>query len=136
MSIFSHTPSHPHTHTPSQVYLYLDQVQINVYTAIYPASFHVVVLLNNEYSIQVVAFNDVGLSASERRLDFTIGDVSGPTSSGNSALDYPYVYILIPGLICVVIIVVVTIVIFKKVYENNKRSVAYCRGKLCVCVRD
>ena len=38
-------------------------------------------------------------------------------------------YILIPGLICLIIIIVITIVIFKKVHESRKRTVTYCRGE-------
>lgn len=72
---------------------------------------------------------------------------SGGNPDDVQVLDYPWVYILIPGLVCFVIIVVVTLVIFKKVHESRKRTVTYCRGEtvqqvglrpeclaVCVCV--
>jgi hypothetical protein len=44
-------------------------------------------------------------------------------------LEYPWVYILVPGLVGVVIIIVISLVICKKVQERKKRTVSYCRGE-------
>ena len=57
----------------------------------------------------------------------TSGGVGNPQDV--QVLDYPWVYILIPGVILVVIIVVITLVLFKKVHESKKRTVTYCRGE-------
>ena len=51
-------------------------------------------------------------------------------------LEYPWVYIMVPGLVGVVIIIVISLVICKKVHEKKKRSVTYCRGERGVVTLD
>ena len=54
---------------------------------------------------------------------------SGGHPDDVQVLEYPWVYILVPGLVGVVIIIVISLVICKKVQERKKRSVSYCRGE-------
>ena len=49
--------------------------------------------------------------------------------ANGSFVDYPYFYILIPGVLFVVVIAVIIIVIFKKLCERNKGSVGFVRGE-------
>ena len=45
--------------------------------------------------------------------------------------DTPFVYILVPGVLCVVVIIVVSLVLCKKTCEKKKRRIAYCKGSVC-----
>ena len=123
------TPSHPHTLPPSQIYLFRlsnPGEQEATFTAPYPTTSYLIGLTDGEYAIQVVPVNDVDLGPLTRSRDFLVGQNSTLTQEDRAVLDYPYIYIIIPGLFCIVIIVVVTIVVFKKAVEN--RAVSYVQG--------
>ncbi len=92
----------------------------------FPLAEQFLTLDNGDYAVQVTAFNGQGnqsdeVSAPKR---FTIGD-----GSPAALLEYPFVYIIVPGIIFVVIIIVINVVIFKKIHETRRRSVTYCKGE-------
>lgn len=92
----------------------------------YPDTFLVVGVVPGLYDIHIEAMNNIGLSEDTlqvRRLTF------GTVNASGTFTDYPYFYILIPGVIFLVIIIVIIIVIFKKLHENKKRSITFVRGE-------
>ena len=121
---------------PPQIYLYRQQTDPQPFTyhrVAYPRSNYTIGLSHGTYYVSLVAVNRRGFSVDESvRIEVVVGNGS-PRIGGNPSdiqvLDYPWVYILIPGVICLVIIVVITLVIFKKVHESKKRTVTYCRGE-------
>ena len=59
------------------------------------------------------------------------GSPAGPpvaTDDGQGFFSTPFVYILVPGVIFVVISVVIALVLCKKSLEKRKRRVCYCKG--------
>ena len=83
-------------------------------------------LPDGEYILQIAAFNKQGNLSKDAAMSegFTVGVYTRDTELG-----YPFVYILVPGLIFLVIIIVVTVVMFKIVHEKRKRRVTYCKGE-------
>ena len=124
--IFSHT----------QIFFYhqlADRMQYRSERVVYPQTNYTIGLSDGTYYISIVAVNEHSTAAEESvRLEVVVG-TGVMRSGGNPAdiqvLSYPWVYILIPGLVCLVIIVVITVVLFKKVHEKRKRRITYCRGE-------
>ncbi len=112
-----------------QVYIYLrpstDPIptvkQVN-----FPLSEQFLTLDSGKYAVIVTAFNAQGNQSEQQSDDvtFIVGD-----SSPSALLEYPFVYIIVPGIIFVVIIIVINVVIFKKIHETRRRSVTYCKGE-------
>ena len=102
-----------------------DRQQV-VHEVHYPETSLVVGVVPGLYDIHIDAVNNVGNS--EETLQVS-GLAFGEESSSDTFADYPYFYILIPGVIFLVVIVVIIIVIFKKVHENKKRSITFVRGE-------
>lgn len=100
----------------------------------YPQTSYTIGLRNGHYFISVLAVNEKSHSVVflSNRVELQV-DGSSMNSSGHpddvQVLEYPWVYIFVPGLVCVVIIIVISLVICKKVQERKKRSIAYCRGE-------
>ena len=108
----------------------------DVNKVIYPHTSYVTVLSDGQYFFNVLAVNEGSTSVDfpipSNPVEVPVGD--GPFNPGGhpddvQVLEYPWVYILVPGLVCVCIIIVVSLVICKKVHEKRKRSVSYCRGE-------
>lgn len=104
------------------LFLYPSNDPSNVFTILYPDSSFLEVLPPGRYGITVVAVNAVNRTEI-LTMETTVDDTDG------SFADYPYFYILIPGILFVVVIVVIIIVIFKKLCERNKGSVGFVRGE-------
>ncbi len=96
-----------------------------VHFVLYPSSSLTLGLVKGSYGIQVYAVSSAGQSINSLSIQFD----AGARMSGPSLGDYPYFYIIIPGVIFLTVIVVVTIVIFKKINENKKRSVTFVKGE-------
>ena len=112
------------------IFSHADETQM-VFDVPYPATYVVVSVSPGLYMVHIAAMNNVNISQNflkERDLLFSEIEPSGTFA------DYPYFYILIPGVIFLVIIVVIIIVIVKKLHEGKKRSITFVRGKSCVCV--
>ncbi len=92
----------------------------------FPLNEEFVTLGSGQYTVAVVAFNAQGNQSSElsESVEVTVGE-----GTGESGLDYPFVYIIVPGIVFVVIIIVINVIIFKKVHETRRRSVTYCKGE-------
>ena len=85
------------------------------------------ILPDGEYALRVFAFNSQQKQAADSAT-FSLF-VVGP--GAQNLLEYPFIYIIVPGIVFLVIIIVVTVVIFKKVHENRRRTVTYCKGMSC-----
>lgn len=97
-----------------------------MYRIPYPDTDLVVLLTAGEYGVRITAVNKQGDSGS----DFVSEPfVVGTPPARASFVEYPYFYILIPGVLFLAIIVGIIIVIFKKCHERNKRSVSFARGE-------
>jgi hypothetical protein len=55
--------------------------------------------------------------------------VVGTPTSSPSFVEYPYFYILIPGVIFLAIIIGIIVVILKKLLERSKGSITFARGE-------
>lgn len=102
-----------------------------VYRVPYPDTYLVVLLLAGEYGIEIAAVNRVGVSTDVFTSDpFEVDpfEVGNPTESA-SFVEYPYFYILIPGVIFLAIILGIIIVIFKTLRDRNKGSISFARGE-------
>lgn len=93
---------------------------------LYPLSEDFQTLEAGNYTVLVTVFNaqlnESGMSA---RTYFVVG---GETQK--QLLDYPFVYIIVPGIVFVVIIIVINVIIFKRLHETRRKSVAYCKGNI------
>ena len=100
----------------------------------YPQTSFTIGLRDGKYSLNVLAVNKYGFSNDfpSNRIELQI-DSSSVNPGGHpddvQVLEYPWVYVLVPGLVGVVIIIVISLVICKKIQEKKKRSVSYCRGE-------
>ena len=96
----------------------------------FPHSNILISLQAGVYGVQVEAVNEVGLAG--KTTDLVSLDLTA--SSGLSVADYPYFYIIIPGLVFLAVIIAIPIFIFRKIHENKMRSISYVRGQLWWCL--
>lgn len=108
---------------PNNVDTVIPQRQVN-----FPLNEQFLTLDSGEYTALVVAFNAQG-NQSAQQSNLATFDVGEGSQSGG--LEYPFVYIIVPGIVFVVVIIVINVIIFKKVHETRRRSVTYCKGE-CV----
>ncbi len=95
----------------------------------FPLNEEVLTLDSGQYAVVIVAFNAQGNQSDQLS---AVAEFSVGAGSQGGGLEYPFVYIIVPGIIFVVIIIVINVVIFKKVHETRRRSVTYCKGEfLC-----
>lgn len=94
----------------------------------YPSSEHLVRNLSDgNYVVRVIAVNNFAVGPfSANYTAFTIGPVPTPDNDPGF-FSSPFVYIIVPGVVFVVICVVITLVLCKKTLEKRKRRVCYCK---------
>ncbi len=126
---WSPLPEHQWNGVPLGYRVYIlrhaDQRQDN-HSVLYPTTSLIVGVVPGVYDIHIVAINGQGESLDVLEMPRR---VFGRDDSSASFVEYPYFYILIPGVIFLVVIVVIIIVIVKKVHENKKRSITFVRGR-------
>ena len=116
---------------PRGYYVYLSGTTMQVHRVHYPDTSLVVNVQPGQYEIQISAVNNVSQSTLYSIIPKRGYGSSATTTNGDdkSFTDYPYFYMVIPGVVCLAIIAVVTIVIVKKIHENKKRSITFVRGE-------
>lgn len=88
----------------------------------YPESSLVTVLRPGLYAIEIAAQNPEGTSS------FLVEEFRVEGEGGGSFVEYPYFYILIPGVLFLVITLAIIIVICKKLRERSKGHASFARG--------
>ena len=77
----------------------------------------------------MTAVNQLGPSPQFFSTEFELTTSTAAPGENDSFVNYPFFYILIPGVIFLAIIVGIIIVIFKKLCERNKGSISFARGE-------
>jgi len=99
----------------------------------YPNTEYILSLADGRYAVQVVPVNAEERVAEGQlpagRTEFNVLGNSTSLIMNPSILSYPYIYILVPGVLFVVIIAAIAIVLFKKSIERLRLGVQYCKGK-------
>ena len=98
-----------------------------IYIVPYPSTSLLIGVPHGRYAIHIAAFNDVGQS--DQALVSEQLSLGNMIPSEDRFVDYPFFYILIPGVIFLVITVTIVIVICKKVREGRKGAITFARGK-------